>query len=126
MRLLAPATLTILRYGSAVTYGTDGRPLAITPTPVAMRGSVTPASKQVITHTPEGIRVSRMVDLYTYAEVRAADEEAATEADRFVFEGKTYEVQDVTRCPAFMGEPAHWEAYAIQVASLTQPAGVSP
>lgn len=126
MQLLAPTTITILRYDSAVTYGTDGRPLSVTPTSIPIRGSVTPASKQTIARAPEGIRVSRMVDLYTYAEVKAADEEAKTQADRFVFDGKTYEVQDVTRYPAFMGEPAHWEGMAIQVANLPQPAGVAP
>ena len=119
--LLAKGPLTLLRYGAYV-YN-EGRPILPAPSNVRITTSVVPASSRNIRKLPEGVEVTSAVDLFSYDEIRGASESRGTAAGRFCYQGSLYEVQHATRRPPFVGQPEHWEATAIVVASLPMPEG---
>ena len=119
-----PGGITIQRYGPYTRSG--GR--AALPTPVAVpiaqaRISIQAASRDSIQRLPEGVSVTGAVGLYSYDELKVEDEVAQTAADRFVFDGQTFQVQLSERMPAMpsVGQPEHWEATATVVAALPMP-----
>lgn len=120
-----PGGLTLQRYGA--TDYSAGRPVFPAPVAVAIaypRVAVVPASRATIRRLPEGVGAEHAVSVYSYDELRAFDELTGARADRFDFEGRTYEVQNSTRQPPFLGiQPAHWEADGIDIAALPMPEG---
>lgn len=121
--ILAPRALTRLRYGASVV--TDYRPARPVPTETTIIAAVQPAPRDVVDRMPDGLAAYGAITLTTYGELRTAAED--TYADRVrvpsgldVAAGD-YEVWEVSRSPAFCGQPASRMATATRVPPLVTP-----
>lgn len=119
--ILAPTSITISRYGVATV--TNGRPVYPAPSTVDITAGIAPASRDSLRRLPEGTRTDKAVDVYAEAALQTADEGGASRGDRFVYDGRTYEVQTGNAFPALAGQAAKWVYTAIVVAPLTHPEG---
>jgi hypothetical protein len=131
MQPLAPQAITILRY-AAQTFGTDGRPLAQTPSEIAATASVQPAD-MAMTCTDPGYSGQQRRMFYTLTACYAADEAAGIPADRIEWDGNgntrlagTWMVWAAPDWPANGGIPRHWEVEAYLVQPLNPPVGTPP
>lgn len=84
-----PATLIRAASGSYV----GGQWVATGPTSSAIRAVIQAPSEADIRQVPEGERTEAFVTIWSRAELRTADEDARTEADRVTGEqGQTYKI----------------------------------
>ena len=114
--LLGVQRVTRLRYGAPTVV--EHQPIRPEPESAEVYATIAPASKRTMERAPNGIAVEDLVDIATYADLRAA-EEGGHLPDRLVIGSTTYEVQWVTRQPAFAGQPAHFEAAALRAQAIT-------
>lgn len=114
MQPLSAEAFTRLRY-VAQTFGADGRPVAQTPTELAGRASVQPADPGM-TCTDPGYSGQDRRRLFTFTELRKADETSGIPADRVTWDGATWLVWAVQEWTALGPLPRHWEAdvYLVQ------------
>ena len=87
-----PGGLTLSRQGQATyAYGLSTRPSATTIAldPVALM----PMSGRDMQLLPEGARVDEWVKMYCLDELRTADVDGGNQADRFTYNGQTFEVK---------------------------------
>jgi hypothetical protein len=115
--LLAPRTLTRLRYGAAtVSGGISTRP---TPTESDLVAAVQPAPRAVIDRLPDGAASRSPITVATYGELRGYAPDQYADRIRVPsgldVEAGDYEVHDVERSPAFLGQPDHRVAVALKV-----------
>ena len=105
--LLAPRTLTLLRYGSPVVA--NGVPTRPTPTETAWVGSVQPAPSAVLMRLQDGVDATRIIVAVSYADIRTASEDTYPDRLRVPagldVEAGDYEVIEVQRSPAFGPQP---------------------
>lgn len=117
--LLAPRTLTRLRYGAAVVSG--GVPSRPTPTETSILAAVQPAPRAVIDRLPDGAASRSPITVATYDELRGFGPDQYADRLRVPsgldVEAGDYEVQEVERSPAFLGQPDHRVAVALKVLS---------
>lgn len=82
----------------AVTRGTAGTLAAGVftagaTTQLTLTAMVQPVSGRDLLRLPEGLRTRELVAVFTPTALRTTDEHAGTPADRFTWQGRTYEVQ---------------------------------
>lgn len=118
---LSPVSFTRQRF-AAQTIGSDGRPLAQTPTSSTVLGSVQPADSSM-TCTAPGYSGEQRRRLYLFSEVLIADEHTGRPADRVVLDDGTYLVWWVQRWPGIGPIAEHWEAEVYRVQPINPPAG---
>lgn len=92
-RLSGGTTLTVTR-GASGTY-TAGRLTPGETTTLTIAANVQPASGRDLLRLPEGLRTRETIAIWTAAELRTADEDAGTPADRVAYGGATYQVENV-------------------------------
>lgn len=114
--LLGRTTITLLRYGAPVNV--NGRPARPAATTSLIPATVTPVSEDQTTIGPGGKRSPGKIKIVTYSEVRAASDSGDHYADRVVVFDTTYEILFVHRAAAFLGQPTHWVADAMEVQPL--------
>lgn len=110
--ILGLRPITRRRY-NAPTWS-DG--MASRPSPVisGILASVDVAPRSRWALDASGHRTVRVVEIVSYTDLREAS--AAHLADRVVIDGRTYEVQSVTRMDPFEGEPSpHYETTATEI-----------
>lgn len=90
-RLSGGQALTVSRRGAGTLD--HGRFTPATPTTFDIAASVQPVSGRDLLRLPEGLRTRELVAVFTGGDLRTADEAAGLAADRFVYGGRTYEVQ---------------------------------
>lgn len=117
--LLAPRSLTRLRYGTAVVAsGVATRP---TPTETTITAAVQPAPRAVIERLPDGAASRSPITVATYDELRGYGLDQYADRIRVPsgidVEAGDYEVHEVERSPAFLGQPDHRVAVALKVLS---------
>jgi len=117
--LLAPRSLTRLRYGAAVVA--SGVPTRPTPTETELIAAVQPAPKATIDRLPDGAASRSPITVATYGELRGFGPDQYADRIRVPagldVEAGDYEVQEVERSPAFLGQAAHRVAVALKVLS---------
>lgn len=113
--ILALQPVTRLQYPAPVISG--GRPIRQDPVSTQIQMSVQPAPDSARQWLPSGYRIDKTIFLYGYFEL-VAGTEGDNPADRVIHNGKTYEVVSVKRYPAFLIQPPHWEAYAVEVQAV--------
>lgn len=121
--LLAPQTVTLLRYGPPTVY--QGRPVRAAPTTSTIAGSVQPVPDSARQWLPSGASTENTIMVYTYQEV-VTSEDGGNYADRIEFDGIEYDVVKVKVFPAFLGQPRHWELYAVRVSGIQPQYGNPP
>jgi hypothetical protein len=83
------------------------------PTTINTTASVQPASSKDLLLLPEGERTRETVKVYTATELFTVDVVASRPADRFVYDGRTFEVLNVSTFK--MGQLDHTKALASAV-----------
>lgn len=111
-------TVSLYRDTTGQTWGSDGRPVALTRTLVtaSMLASIQPLSGRDWQLADLGGRQQDYVKVYSETEMRSGDDKAtpAVRCDRLVqADGRTYEV--VTVLPYRNGPYPHWKAIARRV-----------
>lgn len=83
-----------------------------TSTELVVRACVVPIAGRQLELLPEAWRTREAIQVFSKDELRPVDEEAKTDGDRFTFNGRRYEVQQVSNWSAQGG---YWSAVAIKV-----------
>lgn len=118
--LLAPRTLTRLRYGAATI--SSRRRVRPTPTETPIIASVQPAPHSDRKRLPDGATSDGAISLVSYGELRGYAEGVYADVVRVpagldVAAGD-YEVAVLEPSPAFLGQPATWYAVCTRVQPL--------
>ena len=86
----------------------------------AVEMSIQPAPRSVMERLPDGFSSRDVLFGVSYdTGIRAGSD--AVEPDRLVYNGVTYQVEQVEHSPAFMGQRAHVVVTAIAVQALSMP-----
>lgn len=109
--ILGQEDLELTRF-AAGTRGADGRFVAAGQPAVPFSGSVQPAPGRVLETLEEGERKRGVWLLFTRTELRTADLDAQTPADRVirVVDGREYEVREVHHWPKLL---THYEVVLV-------------
>lgn len=128
---LGACPITIQRF-AAQEMGTDGRPLAQTPTEIAALASPQP-SDMTMTCTDPGYSGQQRMRFFTFTPVFAADEANGIPADRIVWngdgvtrQGGTFLVWNVPPWQPLGPIQRHYEAEAYLLQPINPPAGAEP
>lgn len=113
--ILALDDVEIQRRGTP-TLDAAGRAVPSVAVSMTIRASVQSAPKTAHTWLPDALRGHRVVRVISYDEIRGIT--GTLPPDLVVADGQTYEVHTVDRLPGFLGQPPHWEAYAVSVSAL--------
>lgn len=113
--LLTRSVDVVLSRHATGTYDASGDYIAAVPTTVTIKANVQPVLKGTdILLLPEAFRTKKVLKLYSSSEIRQRSEHGNDwEADRFTWEGETYEVMRVIRYN--MGVLNHFKALAVIV-----------
>ena len=101
---------------AAQTFDAAGYPEAKVFTDSDARGSIQPLGKDVVILDP-GFSAADARMLFSFSEIRSANETTGTPCDEATFGGTRYRVWQVNSWPSLGPIAAHWEA----VVSLIQP-----
>jgi len=108
-------TMTRVRQGAPTNVG--GLPEFSAPTSTTIRMSPQPASANTMRRLPDGMRADQVLELYGYAELRAASDapDEGWPADQVVFGGRTWQVERVERYRQPVGLAVQYEAVLVLV-----------
>lgn len=114
---------TRIRFGATV-LDSRGIPSVSSPASSTVRVVTDQVPRSVIERLPEGQRVRDTLFFISYDDIRAGDEQGddatdGTPADHLTVDGLTYQVQEVWRVQAWMGDPEHIEGYGVRVQPRT-------
>lgn len=87
--------IRIIRYGAGI-WQNDGTFLRGTPSEFHIIASVQPMGGNEIMRLPEHLRTKELVKVYSNVALRTADEKNQLPPDTIDFNGKLYEVQNVS------------------------------
>lgn len=108
--------ITVMRYDGKPELLADGTYLYPDATELEVYASVQALKANEMYALPEGRRQGRAVKIYTDVELYTADQHTGTQADRFIWRGRTFEIvaSDIFQSDVIN----HYRAYAVEVSEF--------
>lgn len=113
-----------IRYGAPV--WSAGYATRLDPVECEIDATVQPTPATRLRFLPEGTGADSSIEVISYDEIRgprdgAEDDlvEGKRDPDEIRWNGRTFKIVQCDRFPAFLTEPPHWEALAVEIQAIT-------